>query len=159
MIEVAFFVSLLTVAGGATLATLYLRAGGLRRSAPDLSMAGLPAGEVVNRPVPGGRSRISVSRVAMHATFGLSAATFLGLGAVSDSLDRQGALIGALAAVMAAVLGIALVRTGKGSRPEPGPDGVSDPPEDHLPGLVVTAHGLAALATIVLGTVAVFAVW
>ena len=155
MIETAFVLGLITALGGATLFGLYLAAGGARRARPDRSLAGLPA-EETSTSVPANRqSRWTLARVGLHGAGGVIAVVFLGVGAASDDLDRQGAVIGAVVAVVAAVVGVTLVRQWAEDRRR----GEHQRPEQRLPAAIVAVHGLAAAATVVCAVIAVFTIW
>lgn len=141
---------IVTIAGGASLAVMWLIHGGWERPADaetPASRGGRPT-TTLERD----RSKIGVSSILAHATLGILGAIFWQLYRLNEGdpgYDPAKWL--ALAFLLSTIaVGMGMFVRWVGVRRQAATDPEAMPPERRLPSLVVIAHGLAAIATLVL---------
>jgi hypothetical protein len=152
-----------TVAGGLTMAVIWVAAGGLRAVKPDdelMSEAGAP------RDPADKRTSLSPAVIGVHGFFGVAVAALVTYAALLSGENRTGGYgIALVLIVVTGIPGLILYRNWKaGYRPATRADHTravgadarspaaasSDRSEDRIPGVVVYLHGGAALLTLVL---------
>jgi hypothetical protein len=139
-----------TVAGGLTMAVIWVASGGGRAVGPETDVsarAGVPV-TTANRAV----TSFSAAQVAIHGLLGVLTAGLVTYAALRHDDRTAGYLALVIALVVTAIPGVLMVRkwlTGQRPAVVDGVPARSAPErvEDHLPRAVVYLHGLAAVGT------------
>ena len=135
-----------TVAGGATLASLWSLRGGLRARGPEEDET--PAAGAVAW-TDARVTSFTTAQVGVHGLLGVLTASLLTYAVLQDD-RRTGYLASLVALALTAVPGVLMfVKWRRRGRPERAAAGrtATERVEDRLPGPIVYLHGLAALTT------------
>jgi hypothetical protein len=151
MEDTAMVLWIVTIAGGALLALLWLVHGGARRAA-DVDAPPSAAGTHTRREDRAGRSRIGVSVLANHGSLAVVGAILWGLFTLNTDDEAYKPLRWVAVALLVVTIALGLSMFGRwlgDRRRRHDGDGTERRPEQRLPALLVIFHGLAAAATLV----------